>query len=255
MHVIRFELWSHSWRMRPKWTCFRRGKRGTHVEPAQLRSRHKSTCANTKQSSAGTTATPKPTSVLGEGSFVPASCMPAGRWEVVWESLPLHLGTQKRPHSPIRAGSLPASSVHLRVRSRSTPPCWGWRLQPISNRHRSHGTCLNEPVSRTSLHSRHVWTVTLVALCLEEKMSHLNPVGRTHWILSPHVSTKRVLHTVLRPHCVFAVLLKATVAPARDGTDSFITTMTWVHSSHRRRLNREEGELWEVFECVLFRGL
>lgn len=126
--------------------------------------------ATLKQTDVGPKAYPRRSLCAGE---LHASWPAAGKF-CVTHYLSIE-GHKAGPHSLNRTQSLPASRLHLNVRSRSRLHA-GITLgsfivqEPISDRDVSHGTCLNEAVSRKSFHSLHVWTVTSAALCLKEEM-------------------------------------------------------------------------------------
>lgn len=186
----------------------------------------------------------------GEGlpsqiSFVQASCMPAG-WllgSFVWlitsplrDTKPGHTRPSELRVSQPPVFTLTGGQGHG-SHAGKTPDSFIVR-QPIINRDLNHGTCLNEAVSWTSLHSLKVWTVTLAALCLKEEMSWLNSFGRIHWwpliwILSLHVSIKcaPIGLPALLPLCLFTLKINAMVAPACDRNASFITLS--IHSCHK----------------------
>lgn len=126
-----------------------------------------------------------------------AACQLAGCWEVLCDSLRLHWGTQSR--GTLAHQSLWVSQPPVFTLTRGQGHSFHAGMTPGSFSSQSEteipvtGPSLNKAVSRKSLHSVNVWTVTLVALCLKEEMSQLNSFGRTHkqlliWILSLHVS-------------------------------------------------------------------
>ncbi len=131
-----------------------------NIETRVTSSRHYRPCETEMDSSAWTAALLKQPGVRATaGSHwtlcagdLPASRLAAGKFCVTrYVSIEGH---KARPHSSFRAQS-PSLLCHLSMGSRSRParwekPCSFIFQQPISDSDLSHGTCLNEAVSRKS---------------------------------------------------------------------------------------------------------